>query len=95
MIPIEMLSLRPPAAPTSNISFQSIRSVASGSTYQYTGEADNIDEPDANDHLCVTEYVQDMYHHFHIKEKTTSVRPSYMENQPHTNELMRSIPMFI
>jgi len=77
--------------PTSLVSFQTIPSVASGSTYQYTGEADNIDERDANDHLCVTEYVQDMYHHFRIKEKTTSARPGYMENQPHTNEIMRSI----
>jgi len=77
--------------PTSNISFQTIPSVESGTTYQYTGEADNIDERDANDHLCVTEYVQDMYHHFCIKEKTTSVRPGYMDNQPRINEGMRSI----
>ena len=89
-------SAAPPAAiplerPTSNISFQTNPSRASGPTYQYTGEADDIDERDANDHLCVTEYVQDMYHHFRIKEKTTSVRRFYMEDQKYINERMRSI----
>ena len=77
--------------PTSNISFQTNPSLAIGRTYQYTGKADNIDERDANDHLCVTEYVQDMYHHFRIKEKTTSVRRFYMEDQKYINERMRSI----
>lgn len=60
------------------------------SNYQY-GPSDNIDERDAEDPLCATEYVQDMYHHFRGKEATTSVRPLYMENQTHINERMRSI----
>jgi hypothetical protein len=60
------------------------------SSYQY-GLADNIDERDSDDPLCVTSYVQDMYQHFRIKEPMTSVRPAYMENQPHINERMRSI----
>ena len=60
------------------------------SSYQY-GPSDNIDERDAEDPLCATEYVQDMYHHFRVKEATTSVRPLYMENQTHINERMRSI----
>ena len=59
-------------------------------SYQY-GPADNIDERDADDPLCATAYVQDMYDHFSAKETTTSVRPLYMENQPHINERMRSI----
>ena len=59
--------------------------------YQWSGPADNIDERDAEDPLCVTEYVQDMYQHFRGKEALTSVRPLYMENQPHINERMRSI----
>jgi len=60
------------------------------SSYQF-GPSDNIDERDAEDPLCATEYVQDMYHHFRGKEATTSVRPLYMENQTHINERMRSI----
>ena len=60
------------------------------SSYQF-GPSDNIDERDAEDPLCATEYVQDMYHHFRGKEAMTSVRPLYMENQTHINERMRSI----
>eukprot|EP00536_Pseudo-nitzschia_multiseries_P002512 jgi/Psemu1/251711/estExt_Genewise1Plus.C_340021 len=60
------------------------------SSYQF-GPADNIDERDAEDPLCATEYVQDMYDHFRAKEALTSVRPLYMENQTHINERMRSI----
>mmetsp|Transcript_8666 Transcript_8666/g.10119 ORF Transcript_8666/g.10119 Transcript_8666/m.10119 type:complete len:387 (+) Transcript_8666:224-1384(+) len=60
------------------------------SSYQF-GPSDNIDERDAEDPLCATEYVQDMYHHFRGKEGITSVRPLYMENQTHINERMRSI----
>jgi hypothetical protein len=61
-----------------------------GLGYQF-GIPDNIDDRDAEDPLCVTAYVQDMYCHFREKEETTSVRPLYMENQPHINERMRSI----
>jgi Cyclin, N-terminal domain len=60
------------------------------SSYQL-GNPDNIDERDAEDPLCATEYVQDMYEHFRGKEAMTSVRPLYMENQMHINERMRSI----
>lgn len=64
--------------------------VSNASGYQF-GPADNIDERDASDPLCVTDYVQEMYDHFRGKEVVTSVRPLYMENQPHINERMRSI----
>ena len=64
--------------------------VSNPSSYQY-GPSDNIDERDAEDPLCVTSYVEDMYHHFRSKETATSVRPLFMENQPHINERMRSI----
>ena len=67
-----------------------VQPVITASSYQL-GPADNIDERDAEDPLCVTDYVQDMYHHFRAKETITSVRPLYMENQPHINERMRSI----
>ena len=60
-------------------------------SYQYTGKADNIDERDAKDPLCATDYVQDMYEHFLAKELSTFVCPVYMEKQPHINERMRSI----
>jgi len=59
--------------------------------YQYSGNVDDIDERDADDPLCATDYVQDMYQHFRMKELVTSVRPIYMENQTHINERMRSI----
>jgi len=63
----------------------------SENTYQYSGHTDDIDERDAEDPLCATEYVQDMYKHFRDKEMVTSVRPIYMEKQNHINERMRSI----
>jgi len=60
-------------------------------SYQYSGHVDDIDERDADDPLCATKYVQDMYRHFRLKELATSVRPIYMEAQTHINERMRSI----
>jgi Cyclin len=78
--------------PTNALPFQRQTSIDTrGSGYQYTGRVDNIDERDANDPLCATDYVQDMYQNFRMKEVTTSVRPVYMESQPHINERMRSI----
>jgi cyclin B len=66
------------------------RQVTNESGYQF-GQPDNIDERDAEDPLCATDYVQDMYDHFRSREVQTSVRPGYMENQPHINDRMRSI----
>lgn len=60
-------------------------------SYQHSGPVDDIDERDASDPLCATEYVQEMYRNFRVKEQTTSVRPIFMEHQPHINERMRSI----
>jgi len=60
-------------------------------SYQHIGQVDNIDERDSSDPLCATEYVIEMYSHFREKENKTSVRPLYMESQPHINERMRSI----
>lgn len=65
--------------------------VSNASSYQHSGQVDNIDERDSDDPLCATDYVQDMYKHFRSKELGTSVRPIYMENQSHINERMRSI----
>jgi hypothetical protein len=64
---------------------------ADPSSYQHVGQVDNIDERDADDPLCATEYVNDMYEHFRSIETTKSVRPVFMESQPHINERMRSI----
>ena len=61
------------------------------SSYQHSGVVDNIDERDSKDPLCATDYVVEMYEHFRHKEPMTSVRPVYMETQPHINERMRSI----
>ena len=65
--------------------------VTNANSCQHTGQVDNIDERDAENPLCVTEYVSDMYEHFRSKEPSTSVRPTFMEDQPHINEFMRSI----
>lgn len=79
-------------APEETLSMQQRSDInADPNSYQMTGTVDNIDERDQNDPLCVTSYVEDMYQHFRIKEQTTSVRPLYMESQPHINEKMRSI----
>lgn len=64
---------------------------ADPSSYQITGNSDNIDDRDAEDPLCATAYVADMYAHFREKEAITSVRPTFMESQSHINERMRSI----
>lgn len=72
------------------VQYQRTRSNNSFS-YQHSGQVDNIDERDADDPLCATDYVQDMYKYFRTKEVMTSVRPIYMENQNHINERMRSI----
>jgi hypothetical protein len=71
-----------------NPAFPSYPGLAS---YQYSAPADDIDERDADDPLCATSYVQEMYEHFRGKEHGTSVRPHYMENQQFINERMRSI----
>ena len=60
-------------------------------SYQYSAPADNIDERDRDEPLCVTDYVQDMYAHFRSREGETSVRPGFMDIQPHINEGMRGI----
>lgn len=80
----------PPVLGVNNNVTRTIADPTNPSSYQY-GPADNIDERDADDPLCATDYVQDMYQHFRGKEAVTSVRPLYMENQPHINERMRSI----
>jgi hypothetical protein len=73
-----------------NVTDPTQQPVSNPSSYQY-GPSDNIDERDAEDPLCVTSYVEDMYEHFRGKEAMTSVRPAFMEGQPHINERMRSI----
>jgi len=65
--------------------------IASNLSSYMLGPSDNIDERDAEDPLCATEYVQDMYQNFRSKEGITSVCPLYMDNQTHINKSMRSI----
>ena len=60
-------------------------------SYQMMGNTDDIDERDAEDPLCATGYVSEMYVLFRENEVASSVRPVYMEGQPHINERMRSI----
>lgn len=65
--------------------------VRNPTSYQHSGQIDNIDSRDSDDPLCATDYVLEMYEHFRSKEGSTSVRPVYMEDQTHINERMRSI----
>lgn len=81
---------RNPAAPDRDVE-ERPRALADPSSYQMTGNADNIDERDRDDPLCATAYVQEMYEHFREQEISKSVRPVYMAKQEHINERMRSI----
>jgi hypothetical protein len=65
--------------------------VSSASNDQYAGNVDDIDAGDANDPLCITKYVQDIYEYFRNEEEQTSVRPMFMLRQPHINERMRAV----
>lgn len=84
-------AVRNPLVQVQNAQSQRPEFVRNPSSYQHSGQVDNIDERDALDPLCVTNYVMDMYEHFREKEISSSVRPVYMEDQPHINERMRSI----
>jgi hypothetical protein len=70
---------------------EKLKNKANKDSYQFTGQLDDIDKRDHDDPLCVTSYVQEMYEHFRTKESSTSVKPTFMERQPHINERMRSI----
>lgn len=52
--------------------------------------ADDIDTREADNPVCVTNYVQDMYMNYRLKEVSTSVRPVYMETQDEITKSMRS-----
>ena len=67
------------------------KSYSPSSDYQHAGKVDDLEERDAEDPLCVTEYVQEIYDHFRQKETSTMVRPVFMEKQPDINERMRAI----
>ena len=82
---------RNPALAERDVNQQRTKVAVDPSSYQMTGNTDNIDERDRDDPLCATAYVQEMYEHFRLKEVTTAVRPTYMESQPHINERMRAI----
>ena len=79
------------AAPLARETFGKGRSMADPKSYQMTGSADDIDERDKDDPLCATDYVVEMYEWYREKEVSSSVRPTFMENQPHINQRMRAI----
>jgi len=83
-------ALAPHHSMVRNVTKDTQQPISNPSCYQF-GPSDNIDERDSEDPLCVTSYVEEMYNHFRSKESMTSVRPLYMETQPHINERMRSI----
>jgi len=74
-----------------NAEQRSVSSSVPGSSYQYTGQTDDIDARDENDPLAVTSYVQDMYDYFRTKEVLTAANPGYMDNQSEVNSRMRGI----
>jgi Cyclin, N-terminal domain len=80
-----------PPVRTSAIVQGSGRLIADPTSYQVTGNVDDIDERDKDDPLCSTAYVSDMYDHYREKETITSVRPYFMQRQSHINERMRAI----
>jgi Cyclin, N-terminal domain len=80
-----------PPVRTSAIVQGSGRLIADPTSYQVTGNVDDIDERDKDDPLCATAYVSDMYDHYREKETITSVRPYFMQRQSHINERMRAI----
>lgn len=79
------------AAPSAREIFARGRAMADPNSYQITGASDDIDARDKEDPLCATEYVLDMYEYYREREIITSVRPTYMEAQPHINQRMRAI----
>ena len=54
-------------------------------------QADDIDARDAENPLFCPEYVNDMYDIFRQLERQFQVNASYMTNQPHINDKMRTI----
>lgn len=53
---------------------------------------DDIDSRDAGNPLLCTEYVNDMYQHFHVQEKECLISPIYIKTlQTHVTEKMRTI----
>ena len=61
------------------------------STYQYSANFHDIDNRDADDELCVTEYVEDIYEYFRNEEHRSTVDPQYMNFQREITTKMRSI----
>ncbi|MED6223736.1 G2/mitotic-specific cyclin-2 [Stylosanthes scabra] len=51
----------------------------------------NIDSSDADDHLAVVEYIEDLHEHYRKLEILNCISPDYMAQQFDINERMRSI----
>jgi hypothetical protein len=54
-------------------------------------DSDDIDSRDKGNPLLATCYVNEMYQNFGVLENQFSIDASYMSNQTHINEKMRSI----
>eukprot|EP00804_Cyclotella_cryptica_P020624 CCRYP_003449-RA/>CCRYP_003449-RA protein AED:0.37 eAED:0.37 QI:261/1/1/1/0/0/2/240/448 len=65
--------------------------VGVASSYQYSKSFHDIDERDADDELCVTAYVEDMFSYFRDQEHRSTVDPRYMVFQLDINARMRAI----
>jgi len=60
-------------------------------SYQYSADFHDVDKRDADDEMCVTAYVQDMYEYFQDQEHRAAVDPQYMICQKEINTRMRAI----
>ena len=85
----------PKVTSTASLDNHSENSKTATENYQ-DGEPYDIDARDAHDPLSVTDYVEDMYRHFRLKEEDSSCNRMYMGRadegkQPHINEAMRCI----
>lgn len=60
-------------------------------SYQYSADFHDVDKRDADDELCVTALVEDMYEYFRDQEHRATVDPQYMVYQKEINTRMRAI----
>jgi cyclin B len=81
----ETLDLEPALAP--NVAEQPEKEPS----YQFSGAFHDIDKRDADDELCVTDYVGDMYEYFRSEEHRARVDPQYILFQKEINPRMRAI----
>jgi len=66
-VEVESINVSAPLANVGSTSAYNSYNPTDTTSYQYSALPDDIDERDADDPLCATSYVQDMYEHFRGK----------------------------